>query len=310
MKSSNLFKLAMLLLTVSALAISSCKKDKNSGSSDPSSLQQLSRDQEAVESATDESMNDVELVLSQNNLKSTERLLPCNATVDSTAVVNDTITIYITYDGLNCRKTRNRTGKVEIKKAVGTNWYMPGATVIVRHIDFTVTKVATNKSVTINSVKVHKNVTGGVLGQLGNTTTTIVHRTQGNVSVVFDDGTTRTWNVARQKTYTGTAPDNLFLTTDGFGEVEGYTNLLVWGVNRNGEQFFTRIIQPLVHRQACDWDPVSGIKKHDIPAKTKSATLTFGYDSNNQPVTGNDCPAKYKLDWVHNNQSGTVYLWL
>lgn len=310
MKTTSLLRLTFLALAIIGLSLSGCKKDKNSdNSNDSASLQQLSNDEQIVESATDESMNDVNGFLSGGNLKSTNNI-PCNATVDSTAVLNDTITIYITYNGLNCSGTRFRTGQVEIKKHVGMHWYQQGATVIVRHINFTITKVSNQKSITINSVKIHTNVSGGVIWQLGNVMTAITHRTLGHVDVTFDDGTTKTWRVARLKTYTGTPPNNLILTTNGFGTMDGYDNLVVWGNNRQGKMFYTQIFQPVVHRQVCDWDPCSGVKKHSIPVESKSATLTFGYDSNNQPVTGNDCPAKYRVDWQKNNNSGTIYLWL
>ena len=310
MKTKNLSRFTFLLFVVIGLSLAGCKKDKNTDpSDDSSSLQQLSKDEESVESASDESMNDVNFFLSDGNLKSTN-LLPCNATVDSTAVVNDTITIYITYDGLNCSGTRFRTGQVQIRKHIGTQWFQAGATVMIRHINFTITKVSSQKSITLNGVKVHKNVSGGVIWQLGNGINAIVHRTWGHLNVTFDDGTTKTWNVARQKTYTGNPPGNLVLTTDGFGSVGEFDNLVVWGINRQGEGFYTQIIQPIVHRQVCSWDPVSGIKKHAIPSDSKSATLTFGFDSNNQPISGNECPAKFKLDWQRNNNSGTVYLWL
>jgi hypothetical protein len=310
MKTSNLFRLTFLALAIAGLSLTGCKKDKNSDQTDASaSLQQLSKDEQNVEAAGDETMNDVNTVLSNGNLKSTSQL-PCNATIDSTAVVNDTITIYITYDGLNCNGTRFRTGKVEIKKHVGMHWYQQGASVMVKHINFTITKVVNGKSVTLNGVKVHTNVSGGVVWQLGNGYNAIVHRTEGAMSVTFDDGTTKTWNVARQKTFTGTPPGNIVLTTDGFGSADGYSNLVVWGVNRQGENFYTQILTPVVHRQVCGWDPCSGVKKHAIPGDSKSATLTFGFDSNNQPITGDDCPAKYKVDWQKNNNSGTVYLWL
>jgi hypothetical protein len=65
-----------------------------------------------------------------------------------------------------------------------------------------------------------------------------------------------------------------------------------------------------VHRMACNFDPVSGIIHYAIPAYDKSATITFGYDSNNQLITNGDCPTKYRLDWQYNGNSGTFYLWL
>jgi hypothetical protein len=123
----------------------------------------------------------------------------------------------------------------------------------------------------------------------------------------FDNGTSRAWNVARQLTYTGT-PGQFVLTVDGFGTSGEFANLVVWGTNRQGEEFFTQITQSVVHKQTCDWNPVSGIKIHQIPSDSKSATITFGFDSNNQPVVGDDCPTRYRIDWQKNNQSGTRYL--
>ena len=310
MKTKNMLRLAFFVLAIVSLSFTGCKKEKNENPSNESaSLQQLSLDEESVESGMDESMNDVNMLLSAGGLKSTDSL-PCHATLDSTTVYNDTLTIYLTYDGLNCNQTRIRTGKVIIKKQIGTHWIDAGTTVIVRHIDFTITIVSNQKSFTVNSLKTHKNVSGGIIAQLGNETTTIVHRTWGHVNVAFEDGTAKVWNVARQKTFTGTYPNTLIMTTDGFGTSGEFNNLVVWGINRNGENFYTQIIQPVVHRQVCDWKPCSGIKKHSIPGDSKSATLTFGYDINNQPVTGEECPVKYKVDWQKNNHSGTVFLML
>jgi len=310
MKTMNLFRLTMLVLAVAGLSLTGCKKDKNiNPSADSSTLQQLSNDEQAVESASDESMNDVNLYLSGGSYKSS-RMLPCNATIDSTAVVNDTLTIYITYNGLNCSGTLFRTGQVEIRKHVGMHWFQAGATVMVKHINFTITRVSSQKSITINSTKVYKNVSGGVIWQLGNGMDAIVHRTWGHVDVTFDNGTTRAWNVARQITFTGTMPNALILTLDGFGSADGLENLVVWGTNRQNETFYTQILQSVVHRQVCGFDPCTGIKKHSIPADAKSATLTFGYNSNNEPITGDECPTKFRLDWQKNNNSGTIYLWL
>ena len=251
--------------------------------------------------------NDVSSVMSNNgNYKSTE-FLPCNATLDSLAVANDTVTMYITYNGLSCNGNRNRTGKIEIKKKVGTHWEQAGATIIYKYINFTVTRVATGKSITLNGTKTFTNVNGGHRWQVGTLITSYIQRASGSMTASFDNGTSRTWNVARQLTYTGT-PGQFVLTVDGFGSAGEFENLVVWGTNRQGEEFFTQITQSVVHKQACDWDPVSGIKIHQIPADSKSATITFGFDSNNQPIVGDDCPTRYRVDWQKNNQSGTMFM--
>lgn len=311
MKTKNLIQLAFILVSALSIALTSCKKDDlDTGNANPDELKQLSADENYVESIMNDAISDVSSVMSNNggNLKSTE-WLPCNATIDSLAVVNDTVTIYITYNGLNCNGTRNRTGKIEIQKKVGTHWEQAGATVVYKYINFTVTRLANNSTVTLNGTKNFVNVNGGHRWQVGSTIDSFVERISGNMQASFDNGTSRTWNVARQVTYTGTA-GQLILTVDGLGTSGEYQNLAVWGTNRQGEEFFTQITQSVIHRQACEWDPVSGIKIHQIPSDYKSATITFGYNDNNEPIVGDECPTRYRVDWQRNNQSGTAYLTL
>jgi hypothetical protein len=182
-----------------------------------------------------------------------------------------------------------------------------GATIIYKYINFTVTRVATNKSITLNGTKTLQNVNGGHRWQVGTIIDSYVEKVSGSMQASFDNGTSRTWNVARQLTYTGT-PAQLLLTIDGFGSAGEYQNLVVWGTNRQGEQFYTQITQSVVHRQVCEWNPVSGIKIHQIPSDNKSATITFGFNDNNEPITGDECPTRYRVDWQKNNQSGTFYM--
>ena len=145
MKTRNLIRFTALLIVVAGLSVAGCKKDKNDNSSaDPTSMTQLAGDENQVQNASNEAMNDVNLFLSQGLLKSTDNVL-CNATLDSTRIANDSVTFYITYNGLNCSQTRFRTGKVEIKKRVGTHWVDAGATVIVKHINFKITRQSNKK---------------------------------------------------------------------------------------------------------------------------------------------------------------------
>jgi len=181
------------------------------------------------------------------------------------------------------------------------------AAVKIKYINFTVTRVASGNTVIINGEKTFQNVSGGFIWQLGFNATSIVHKAYGYMDVTLGDGTTRLWNVARQRTYTGT-PGELLLTVDGFGSADGYSNLVTWGINRQGEQFYTQITQSVVHKELCQWDPVSGIKVHQIPAQSKTATITFGFNSNNQPISGDECPTRYRIDWTNGSYSGTAFL--
>jgi hypothetical protein len=150
-------------------------------------------------------------------------------------------------------------------------------------------------------------VTGGIIWQLGNGVSAVVHRLSGSIQATFNNQTSRTWTIARQITYTG-SPGQFVMTINGFGVANGWSDLLVWGTNRNNEYFYTRITEAVVHRQVCDWDPVSGVKVFSIPSAQKKATITYGYNNQNQPIAPGECPTRYRVDWEKGNHSGTIFL--
>jgi len=307
MKTKTIFKLTAILIAVIGINIAGCKKDKTSDT-DTNSLQQLSKDEVAVDNATNDVLNDANTVLSGSNSGKSIDMMPCNATIDSVShSTTDTIVYYMTFNGLSCSGTHTRTGNVIIKKAVGTHWINAGAMVYITYENLNITKVSSGKSLTLNGTKTFENVNGGVLAQLGSSIISVTHKISGSVQATFDDGTTRTWTIARQRVFTGTL-GQLLVTESGFGSADGYSDLVVWGTNRKGEAFYTQLTSAVTFKQVCGWDPVSGIKVHQIPGDDKKATITFGYDDNNQLVTGSNCPTRYKLDWVKGQKNGTIYL--
>lgn len=309
MKKLKFTKLLMILFAATALIVVSCSKDgDNTEVSDTKSLQSLSADENEIQNVNEEASNDIDAVLgggSGSGLKNGG--MPCNVTIDTAQIIGDTLYVYLTYDGENCNGTRIREGQIVVKKKVGTYWGMEGASVVVDFIDFKVTRVATGKSISLNGTKVFTNVTGGGLRLLGHLYTSIVHRETGYLEATINDSVTRSWHMALQKTYTGTL-GALEVTLAGFGSADTYDNLAWWGINRAGEQFYTSIIEPIVHRQTCGFDPVSGKKMYSIPSDNKSATFTGGYDANGNLVPDGECPTHYRLDWVKGINSGTLYL--
>lgn len=308
MKAKNMFRFGFLMAAAMTLMFAGCSKDKTTtkDSANTESMQQLTKDENNFENASDQALNDANMILSQGKLKSTESL-PCDAITCIGPVINDSITIDITYQGLDCLGTHYRTGHVSIKKKYQENWGQAGATVIIKLDTFRITKLSNGNLITLNGTKHFQNVSGHYLWELDSSVTSIVHREWGTVTATFDNGTSRVWNIARQRTFT--APSSpLRMITDGFGTAEGYTNLATWGINRNGEQFYSSITQSVVHKQLCDMNPCSGIIVHEIPAASKSATITFGYDNDNNLITNFDCPKRYRLYWVIGNKSGTFFL--
>src|ERR1035438_6523 len=132
MKTKSILLLSILLLAALTLSLTSCTKNTTTTQTpaNTTSIQNQSNDETAVTTASDEALNDVDNVLggNQGTLKSAESL-PCNATLDSTTAVQDTITYYITYNGLNCDGNLFRTGAINIKKHTHTEWHKAGATI-------------------------------------------------------------------------------------------------------------------------------------------------------------------------------------
>ncbi|MFO8128458.1 MAG: hypothetical protein R6T99_00965 [Bacteroidales bacterium] len=308
---SQIFFILMLIASLSLFFIACEKEEKDSEpnvNEGSTTVQEVSADDNFQQKVSDDIMLDVEMILSGGNQRSFD-WLPCNATIDSTNVINDTITYHISYHGLNCPENLYRTGQVEIMKDVNTHWYMAGASVIVKIMNLEVTRVATGQSITINGTKTHTNVTGGLLIQLGYGVNQVIHRTAGFMTIEFDDNTNRTWNIARRLVYTGTL-GAFEVAMDGLGEAGVYGNLVTWGVSRSGDQFYISIPQTVTVKQECLWNPVSGQQDIEIPSENTGATITYGYDSNNQVVPPGECPVKYKVDWYVNGASGTIFLWL
>jgi hypothetical protein len=309
MKTKMTLRILMILAIATGLSMTGCKKDTSTPPPDntqSASLQQLSVDDNEVQNMSDETSNDAMNVMNGGSLKS-GLFWPCNATVDSSNVVNDTLIYYITYNGKNCAETLIRTGQVRVKRQVNTYWPNPGAQVVLELIDFQVTRIATGKTRTFNGRHIFTNVSGGVLWNLATGMDAIIDRVEGHMTVTFDDGSQRFWQIARQRVFS-IADTALVMTIDGFGTADGYSNLVTWGLERNGAQFYAPISQSVVHKQRCLFDPVSGIISYQIPSQSKSATVTFGYDDNNQLITNGDCPTKFRFDWQSDGNSGTVYL--
>ena len=317
----NLIKLLPVAVLVVGLSISGCKKDNNSSSTtDTNSMQQLAKDNNQVQSSSDEVLNDVNDAVSPHAAAKSGgnwwTNSHCNATLDSITSGTVADTLNFTYSGLNCNGTLNRSGHVQVVRLKNIHWKDQGASVTVNFINLSVTKVSSQKTFVLNGTKTYTNFSGGLLIQLGNGLTSLVHEVSGSLNIKFDDGTTRTWSVARRKTFTGTFNIstltflNLAVTVEGLGSSNGYANLDSWGTNRNGEAFYTQINSGIVFRQDCNWKPVGGILVHQIPSDSKKATLTFGYDSSNNLTTVYNNVTEYKLDWVKRTKSGSMFIQL
>jgi hypothetical protein len=320
MKTNILYRFA-IVAACTGMTFTACKKDSSSGNSGTSNadLQTQSDDQSRSTTENDAIDNDVNASLNATGSAVGSSYSPgvrYGVTVDGggpdtlknhpicdALVVADTVdnphTITITYNGTNCSGNRTRTGVVVISIAAGVHWKDQGATVTVSIQNLKITRLLDNKSITFNGTKLYTNVSGGsftqlYLGAISSITHTV---TSSNMSITFDNGTQRTWNIARQRVYTysnGVATISETGThTDG-----AVTGITEWGTNRFGNTFETVISQPLTVSSGCSWQLTGGTAS--LINAAGITTITFGLDATGNP-TG--CPVigayyYFKLVWA------------
>jgi hypothetical protein len=192
-------------------------------------------------------------------------------------------TITITYNGNNCLVNRTRTGVVKISMAQNVRWKNAGAVITVTFQNLKITRLSDNKSITINGTETYTNVSGGLLFNLvalGTITHTI---TSNNMSVTFDNGSQRNWQVARRRVFTYN--NGIVITCTGTHTEGNITGVAEWGTNRFGNTFTTAITQALVVRQDCSFRLTTGKVEHKTALF--NAAVTFGLDATGAPIA---CP--------------------
>lgn len=320
-------KIQFLVITTSlSLFLFACKKDSSPSNSTPTNaqLQTQSDDESRVSNETDAAFDDVNTtmtsqasvtgageggslrygVITTGGNQDTVKSLICDAVVTVDTVDNPR-TITITYNGSNCQLTRVRTGSVVISMPKGQKWTTAGASVTVQFLNLKITRVLDSKSITLNGTHTYTNVSGGSLLSLNaNSTAPIVHTIAGsNMSITFDDGSQRNWNVARQRSYSYN--NGVVLVTTGTHSNGNTAGISEWGTNRFGTPFTVQIKQGLTISQSCAWQLTAG----EVALTNEQGTtdITFGLNSSGQATS---CPigsGVYYFQLVWTGKSGKTY---
>lgn len=323
MKTKNLSRL--LLVTAFTSLLFACKKssvDSNSSTMSNADLQTQSDDQTRVSSESEAAFNDVNTVMTDQTsvtgssatptvrygvttegVDTIHKNLVCDAivTIDTTS---DPRIITITYNGNGCGFNRKRTGTVTISIPAGKRWRDAGTQVTVT-FNLTITRISDNKSIQLTGTHVYTNVTGGSLLSLNASNPgPIIHTvTSSNMVITFDNGTQRTWNVARSRAYSYN--NGLVVTLTGTHTDGSTTGISEWGTNRFGNDFSTAITQPMVVSQSCSWQLTSG--QVTLKNAAGNTVITFGLNSTGV-ATG--CPiqgASYYFQLVYTSNANKTY---
>ncbi|MFA6152240.1 MAG: hypothetical protein WC716_13020 [Chitinophagaceae bacterium] len=284
-----------------AAALSSCKKDKIDTPIDvvtdtEASVQ--SDDESAFSTHFDAIGNDI-----NNSIEAGGTLITGKTTgtlCDATVIYDSTASdrrITITYDSsASCHPKFVRSGKVIITIPLSVRWKDAGAVVTTTFDKVKITRVKDGKYWILNGNHTIKNVSGGLLKSLSSTGTIKHEIGSTGINITFDDGTTRSWKVAKQRTFTYSS--GIVISTIGIHSDGSRSDIAEWGINRKARSFTRAITSPMVMRQDCDFRLVSGATLHTNPAW--NATVTFGLDASGAATA---CPGAsgtyyYKIVWT------------
>ncbi len=297
--------LAIALLST-GLFFTSCKKEKATDDT-TTEVKVLADDQERFSNENDAATSDANAALENlggsyvGDTPLTPQLpFACDATV-SVDTASTPRKITITYNGSNCLGNRTRTGSIIISFAPNFRWVTAGSFYTVTMVNFKITRVSDGKSIVFNGEKKITNVSGGKLRNLATRTTPIVHEiTSAGMTVTFDNGTQRSWQIAKRRTYT--YDNGIVFAVTGIAAQGG--GIAEWGINRSNYSFTNAILEPMTVKQSCNFRLVSGKAQHISNGRT--VTATYGLDAAGVPVTS--CPTGpfyYKVVWT--NAAGLSY---
>ncbi|MEI9956606.1 MAG: hypothetical protein WDM90_09970 [Ferruginibacter sp.] len=277
------------LLLCATVLFTACKKIKSKDADAVTESQIQADDQSAFALSTDEVTTDASQVVENvYAVSGTNGLLHNFLDPSNTTITYDTVNtirvITITYHGLNFAGNRNRVGVATITAKAGVLWKDAGAQLTITYNNLKITRVYDNKSIVINGNAVVTNISGGTLHNLA-TLGTITHTVASSgMSITFDDGTQRTWQIAQQRVFTYN--NGLVISITGTHTDGTTTGICDWGNNRLGNPFVTQIVDPLVIRQDCDYRLTAGRVKHS--RLLASVDVTFGLNASGTPTS---CPA-------------------
>ncbi len=303
MKKTSI-KISMLVLSLGLLFTACSKKKTDTVTPDDSSQQTTTAsDQSDASTESDQAINDANVVLggsATNGRLDGNAAVIAGATIDTSGYASGTY--IINYNGNNANGTRNRTGSITLHRTVA-KWSVPGSVLTITFNNYKVTRVATGKSITLNGTKTVTNVSSTTHTYWNLPTdgvTSIEHKVRGSLNITFDDGTQRTWSIARHRKVLRTGALAYTLALSGDTTLNGYSNAEAWGTNRKGENFTGATTSPIVFSSSCLGEPISGVYIHEGIART--LTVTFGVNSDGTINTSTDCPYGFKLDWI--NEAG------
>ena len=268
-----------------AILINSCKKDS---SVDTSDVETQSTDQadfsSNIDATSDLIDSAIHAVPTISGLKATNEI-PIERSLTHTSTVTSTHKVLtIVFENDNYQRISLK-GTVVVTLPLNKYWKDQGAVLTANFNNLKITRIKDGKSIVLNGELVRTNVSGGLVKNLASLQTITRTITSDGMNVSFDNGTARTWQIAKKKVFT--YDNGIVITISGTHESGTITGIVEWGVNRKGVEFTSTIVSPIVVKQSCDFRITSGTVNHKT--ENYSATVQFGLDKNGNVVSS--CPS-------------------
>jgi hypothetical protein len=293
----NVLILIMAFSAITLITVNGCKKSTASEVDYTADFTVQSEDQTFVSAEDDAVSNDANTIVEADSAFSGARTDNgvCDAVITRSSTTATKV-LTITYNGQSCAGNHVRTGVVILTLPKEKRWKDAGAQLSITYQNLKITRAGDNKSIILNGTKTITNVTGGELINLFRGGTVTHSITSSALSITFDDGTKRDWQIAKQRIFTFN--NGIVISTRGTHTEGTASNISEWGTNRLGKVFSTQIAEPLVIRQDCDFRLVSG--KIIYSNLQSPVTITFGLNATGAATT---CPGTtgryyYKIDWT------------
>ncbi len=302
-----------LLLTTALLGVSlsSCKKDEKEDAKLNEEFKQFNDDSNFYKGESDQADNDINNAIRDIPAFGKGVYIQssplCGVTIDSTQIAQKIL--FFNFDGVTpCfSPSRTRDGQIKVQLTSGTYWSDVNAVLTITYINFKITRLYDNKSITFNGIKTLKNVNGNDWLGFLNTTSTLKYQERAfNIQVLFNSGATAIWNSARisEWSYDPNGPGNLpkiDITFNGDTTLNSYTFVDSWGINRFGDLFTTYYNSPWISNTYCGLGrPNTGQLTHNV--NNSNFVLTLGLDQNGNP-TPYDCAYGFKVSWTVNGNT-------
>jgi hypothetical protein len=119
---------------------------------------------------------------------------------------------------------------------------------------------------------------------------------------------TAIFSINRQLTFNYSNSDSVTsCKIEGLGTSNGLASLSNWGQNRNGNNFTTQVISPILWKSSCGTNsPIQGEMHVDVDGKNFKLKCKFGVNSDGESVTdANSCPYGWQLAWSYKKKTNT-----